>query len=59
MSFRINEGNRIRKDVCVRLISCVCQDCRGGGESSPTWSDGINKGIQKHTSDKTTWLISE
>ena len=37
----------------------MCQGRRGRGESSPTQSDGIHKGIHKHTSDKTTWLISK
>ena len=45
--------------MCVSLFSCVCQGRRGRGESSPTQSDGIHKGIHKHTSDKTIWLISK
>ena len=58
MSFKINKQNKIRKDVCVSLFSCVCRGCQDRGESSPTQIDGIHKGIHKHTSDK-TWLISK
>ena len=49
MSFKINKQNKIRKDVCVSLFSCVCQDRRGRGESSPTQSDGIHSEYTRST----------